>query len=179
MRISDWSSDVCSSDLLTVPRTIGSRTTSGVDSSMKLIPEHLRRALEDGVVVFFCGAGVSVPAGLPSFKGLVEDVLRDLVPPADKCRVGSTGALAWRAFDKERYDEALDVLETRRGGGFAPRDVRDRVRYHLTKRKRPRDDKHLVLARLADLDRSAGRLVTTNFDPLFERACRKLCKTEG
>src|SRR3546814_18421643 len=76
---------------------------------MKLIPEHLRRALEDGVVVFFCGAGVSVPAGLPSFKGLVEDVLRDLVPPADKCRVGSTGALAWRAFDKERYDEALDV----------------------------------------------------------------------
>src|SRR3546814_847678 len=73
----------------------------------------------------------------------------------------------------------FDVLETRRGGGFAPRDVRDRVRYHLTKRKRPRDDKHLVLARLADLDRSAGRLVTTNFDPLFERACRKLCKTEG
>src|SRR3546814_4050061 len=103
---------------------------------MKLIPEHLRRALEDGVVVFFCGAGVSVPAGLPSFKGLVEDVLRDLVPPADKCRVGSTGALAWRAFDKERYDEALDVLETRRGGGFAPPDVRDRVRSPPTKRKR-------------------------------------------
>src|SRR3546814_8229831 len=59
--------------------------------ALPIFPEHLRRALEDGVVVFFCGAGVSVPAGLPSFKGLVEDVLRDLVPPADKCRVGSTG----------------------------------------------------------------------------------------
>src|SRR3546814_17800475 len=112
MRISDWSSDVCSSDLLTVPRTIGSRTTSGVDSSMKLIPEHLRRALEDGVVVFFCGAGVSVPAGLPSFNGLVEDVLRALVPPADPCRAGSTVALASLSFDTERYDEALSVFVT-------------------------------------------------------------------
>ena len=36
---------------------------------MDLIREELRRAHEDGEVVFFCGAGVSMPAGLPSFKG--------------------------------------------------------------------------------------------------------------
>ena len=35
------------------------------------IPEHLLQAHEDGKVIFFCGAGISYPAGLPDFKGLV------------------------------------------------------------------------------------------------------------
>ena len=36
------------------------------------IPERLLQAHEDGRVVFFCGAGVSYPARLPGFAGLVE-----------------------------------------------------------------------------------------------------------
>ena len=36
------------------------------------IPEHLLEAHEDGHVVFFCGAGISYPAGLPGFEGLVK-----------------------------------------------------------------------------------------------------------
>ena len=38
------------------------------------IPERLLWAHEEGRVVFFCGAGISYPAGLPDFKGLVDQM---------------------------------------------------------------------------------------------------------
>ena len=145
---------------------------------MDLIPEDLRRAHEDGEVVFFCGAGVSMPAGLQSFKGLVEAVLTDLMPTRDLCKPGSTEALSWKAFDGDRYDEALDILESPREGGYESKAVRERVHYHLTKRKTKSLEKHYILTQLADLDTDNGRLVTTNFDHLFERACRKLRRSE-
>lgn len=145
---------------------------------MDLIREELRRAHEDGEVVFFCGAGVSMPAGLPSFKGLVKAVLTDLLPTREMCERGSTEALAWKAFHDDKLDEALDILETPRRGGYEPKSVRERVRHHLTTPKIKTLEKHLILARLADLDKGNGRLVTTNFDPLFERAQTKLRKLE-
>jgi hypothetical protein len=36
------------------------------------IPDRLLQAHEDGKVVFFCGAGISYPAGLPGFEGLAS-----------------------------------------------------------------------------------------------------------
>ena len=42
------------------------------------IPEQLLQAHEDGQVVFFCGAGISYPAGLPGFQGLVDQLYSDL-----------------------------------------------------------------------------------------------------
>lgn len=42
------------------------------------IPETLLQAHEDGRVIFFCGAGVSYPAGLPGFGGLVDRIYADL-----------------------------------------------------------------------------------------------------
>ena len=36
------------------------------------IPERLLQAHEDGRVVFFCGAGISYPARMPDFAGLVK-----------------------------------------------------------------------------------------------------------
>ena len=98
---------------------------------MELIPESLRRVHEDGEIVFFCGAGVSMPAGLPSFKGLARAVLMDLLPPKDSCEPGSTAALAWQAFEDYRYDEALGILESPHEG-FDPKNVREKVRHHLS-----------------------------------------------
>jgi len=40
------------------------------------IPDALLQAHEEGRMVFFCGAGISYPAGLPGFKGLVEQIYR-------------------------------------------------------------------------------------------------------
>jgi NAD-dependent SIR2 family protein deacetylase len=38
------------------------------------VPEVLLQAHEEGRVVFFCGAGISYPAGLPVFKNLVNKI---------------------------------------------------------------------------------------------------------
>ncbi|MCY4532898.1 MAG: SIR2 family protein [Gammaproteobacteria bacterium] len=138
-----------------------------------LIPEKLRQSLEDREVVFFCGAGVSKGAGLPSFEGLVKSILTDLLPPKDNCKPGSMEALTWETFDQKRYDEALSILETPNLDGYDPKKVRERVRYYLSKQARALHN-HETLVRLADLDSKDGRLVTTNFDTLFERAYRKL-----
>jgi NAD-dependent SIR2 family protein deacetylase len=42
------------------------------------IPERLLQAHEDGRVVFFCGAGISYPAKLPDFTGLVSGIFSKL-----------------------------------------------------------------------------------------------------
>ena len=149
---------------------------------MVFIPEKLRRALEDSEVVFFCGAGTSMGAGLPSFKGLVESVLKDLSascagPREGSCEPGSTDALTWDAFNRGRYDEALGILETPREGGYESKNVREKVRHQLSRRSKTLSN-HLTLVRLADLDTAEGRLVTTNFDTLFERAYGKLKRQE-
>lgn len=144
---------------------------------LRLIPDELRRAHEDEEVVFFCGAGVSMPAKLPSFKGLVEAILAELLPPSDMCKPGSTEALAWRAFEDHRYDEALNILESSRLRGYEPRVVREKVSNHLSKDPKTLNP-HVILVRLADLDTDRGRLVTTNFDDFFEKADEKLRRRE-
>jgi NAD-dependent SIR2 family protein deacetylase len=72
------------------------------------IPDALLQAHEEGRVVFFCGAGISYPAGLPSFKGLVDEIYR---------RNGTTRTdIEQEAYKGERYDATLDLLEHRLPG---------------------------------------------------------------
>ena len=47
------------------------------------IPEALLEDRDNGNVVFFCGAGISRPAGLPGFIELTEQVLEELGPPPE------------------------------------------------------------------------------------------------
>ena len=42
------------------------------------VPDRLVEFHEDGKVVFFCGAGISYPAGLPGFEGLTRRLFEDL-----------------------------------------------------------------------------------------------------
>ena len=65
------------------------------------IPDALLQAHEDGLVVFFCGAGISYPAGLPGFKGLVDDIYR---------RVGTPfSAIEQDAYGRGQFDATLDL----------------------------------------------------------------------
>ena len=141
---------------------------------MSFIPEQLRQDHEDGNVIFFCGAGVSMPAGLPSFKGLVEQVLEELEPSK------SNNSLLRKAFIDNKFDEVLGILERHTGGGYG-REVRATVSEILRTKlelNRLNLDSHTTLCRLAGLNRPDGRLITTNFDPLFENALARLRRKE-
>lgn len=129
------------------------------------IPDALLQAHEEGRVVFFCGAGISYPAGLPGFKGLVEEIYRENgTELRDIERV---------AFEKEQFDATLDLLERRLPG------QRLAVRRALAKALKPKlrrkgaTDTQAALLRLARSREGALRLVTTNFDRLFHIAAKR------
>ena len=67
------------------------------------IPETLLQAHEDGRVVFFCGAGISFPAGLPGFGGLTGRIFDELgvePKPPEKA-----------AMAAGRFDVAIETRE--------------------------------------------------------------------
>jgi len=130
------------------------------------IPDALIRAVTDGDAVFLCGAGVSRRVGLPLFKELTEQVYQALGEtwdnePAER-----------RAFDRSEYDRVLRSLEkrTHRSG------TQSLVRIAVAKLLVARDDiefvDHLALLQLSRDARGRPKLLTTNFDTLFERAAR-------
>lgn len=118
------------------------------------IPDELLQAHEEGRVVFFCGAGISRPAGLPDFKGLVEQIYR---------LTGTTlSAIKQEAFGRGQFDATLDLLERRLPG------QRLAVRQALAQALKPKfrrkgaTDTHAALLRLARSREGTLRLVTTN-----------------
>lgn len=133
------------------------------------IPDELLQAHEEGRVVFFCGAGISYPADLPGFKGLVEQIYQ---------LNGTTlSEIEREAFDRGQFDATLDLLEGRLPG------QRMAVRRALAKalkpklRRRGATDTQAALLRLARSREGALRLVTTNFDRIFHVAAKRTGQT--
>ncbi|MEQ9905932.1 anti-phage defense-associated sirtuin Dsr1 [Pectobacterium aroidearum] len=129
------------------------------------IPDELLQAHEEGRVVFFCGAGISYPADLPGFKGLVEQIYR---------LNGTTlSEIECEVFERGQFDATLDLLERRLPG------QRMAVRRALAKalkpklRRRGATDTQAALLRLARSREGAVRLVTTNFDRIFHVAAKR------
>ncbi len=123
------------------------------------IPNALLHAHEEGRVVFFCGAGISYPAGLPLFEGLVDEIYKSVGTVQSKTEA--------EAYKRWQYDTTLDLLERRVPG------QRLTVRKALAESLKPNLEKEgatTTHAALLDLARSrdgALRLVTTNFDRIF------------
>ncbi len=124
------------------------------------IPEGLLQIHEEGRVVFFCGAGISYPAGLPGFDGLVRLLYE---------RLGMTPDPAQQAALKaHQYDTAIYLLEDRHVGGRVV--VRRELADILTPAKVTLEATRTHEALLTLSQRRDGklRLVTTNFDRLFQ-----------
>ena len=111
-------------------------------------------------MVFFCGAGISYRAGLPGFKGLTEQTFARLglePNPAEKA-----------AMAAGRFDVAISILEGRHVG------KRPAVRQAIAEVLQPNHPKanatatHEALLTLARDSEDRTRLITTNFDRLFE-----------
>lgn len=138
------------------------------------IPDELLFARDEGRVVFFCGAGVSrARAGLPDFFGLAGEVIGRLGVPHDhsalrvlnearemKKRTGVAGLIS--------ADRVFGLLER----DFSESDVQSAVAQALQPTTDVDLSAHRILVDLATTPEGKVRLVTTNFDRLFE-GCRK------
>lgn len=131
------------------------------------IPNELLQAHEEGRVVFFCGAGISYPAGLPGFGGLVKSIY-------DK-----TGTVPEpiedRAFKNGQFDATLNLLEDRlpgqRQGLLMRKALAEALKPNL--RKKGATDTHAALLHLARNRQGMLKLVTTNFDRVFEWVAKR------
>lgn len=121
-----------------------------------MVPDELVQDLEDDRVVLFCGAGISMGAGLPDYGGLTQAAFDAMLVQAPPKR------------DPQWYwpDRMLGELEAR----SQPGAVREAIARVIA--SPPTDTTiHNALLRLAKLRRFPGlRLVTTNFDTYFEAA---------
>jgi hypothetical protein len=124
------------------------------------IPERLLQEHEDGRVVFFCGAGVSYPASLPGFGGLVTRLFHALsVTPSP---------VQQSAIKAGQFDTAIGLLESDIVGG------REIVRRALARILQPNLGApnalatHDALLTLSKNRNGSTRIITTNFDRLFE-----------
>lgn len=125
------------------------------------IPDQLLQDHEDGKVVFFCGAGISRPAGLPVFSEL-PNIIREHV--GDRKSVGESNL-----EDEHRWDCVLNYLEKKLGDPYVMRKALTEVLTpKFTGESALRTHKSLLRLANARGDDVGCRLVTTNFDRLFE-----------
>lgn len=122
------------------------------------IPVEIVHAVEDGRVVFFCGAGVSQQSDLPSFRGLVEAVYEKLH------RRRESFPAEERAFSEQNYDQVFTSLEAAiKEQGL----IRRLVAESLALAADADTSTHKALLTLATDRNSKCRLVTTNYDRCF------------
>jgi len=159
------------------------------------IPERLLLAHGRGEVLLVAGAGISMFAGLPDFRGLVMEVYETLDPEVHAVISAKLSVLARnghgarrpnltpgqkaeiKRFQQGEYDVALGMLERRleQGvGGNTGREslVREKIGAILRVGSNPAPI-HRALIRLADRG-DAAAIITTNFDLLLEGAARAI-----
>lgn len=135
------------------------------------VPDELLVAHERGEVLFLCGAGVSMPAGLPSFLKLTDLAMARLgVREDDPDRRNVERALAG---DDAVMLPPLDSLFERLKRDYGDLQVEALVTKLLCVPKGADLSLHRAVLDLSRDPHGKTRLVTTNFDPCFESAGAK------
>ena len=137
------------------------------------IPDILLDERDVGNVVFLCGAGVSIPAGMPNFLDLARHVTGEVDPPSD-----SEIRRALQTFDetgppvaewcRPSLDQVFQMLYQQYGREQVVKIVWKKLH------ERPETQRHHgIIARLSANAEGQPQIVTTNFDRLFEAALGK------
>lgn len=139
------------------------------------IPDELLFAQDEGNVVFFCGAGVSrAYAKLPDFSRLAEQVINDLGATEE-----SKAKKLFNKYEQLNKDPdargliSADHIFSALVRSFDRQDINQAVARLLHLSKTPDLTAHKIILDLARLQSGHMRLITTNFDLLFEQASRK------
>jgi hypothetical protein len=135
------------------------------------IPDTLLEERDAGNVVFLCGAGVSIPAGLPGFVDLTRHVIDEVDPPQDSEIRQAFGP--WIDRDstvpggvRPGLDHLFQLLNREYGRERIARIVWER----LARVDSTRTREHDIVARISANAEGHPQVVTTNFDRLFESA---------
>jgi len=131
------------------------------------IPDILLQRCDAGRVVFLCGAGVSLPSGMPTFVGLTRYVIEFFDPPAD-----SEVMAAFRPWLDDQsaanvpLDQIFNLLHLEYGKDEVNALVTERLSAPLESKDFGRE--HGLIKRISSSQSGVPQIVTTNFDRLFE-----------
>ncbi len=122
------------------------------------IPIQVMQALEEGRLVFFCGAGVSKGEKLPLFSELVDQVYEALNEEKKE--------LEFSEYHACNYDRVLGLLEKRMQPGLVRKTIIDKLTLPTAAKLKT----HKALLTLCTTVEKSYHLVTTNFDRGFLEA---------
>jgi NAD-dependent SIR2 family protein deacetylase len=155
--------------------TAASRETT--DSSIEVQLERVRREYSSGNLTLFCGAGVSVPAGIPDWSVLLETLLREVIN-ADGMDRSSLDMDMQRALAR-LYQSSFNLsslmiaqyLKNMLGYDFLNK-LRGAL-YQSNTRPSPLIDAIVDLCRPRRSRSHLNSIITFNFDDLVEDALKK------
>lgn len=128
------------------------------------IPNELIDAQKRGELLFFCGAGVSVPADLPSFEKLTKNVAEKLYALDDDQSEISKLLL------NQQFDRTFTALKRTYGDEIVDSILLNELKLP----KNPRLNNHENLLKLSINEENQPFIITTNFDLLFEKVNKKI-----
>lgn len=129
------------------------------------IPDSLLEARDRGDVVFLCGAGVSQPAGLPSFVELARRIVDSLGAPDN----AASRTMLGRAQQDPEFGPSVDQIFSALQREYGAARIEQEVSRHLATPTNANVEPHRVILRLSRSAIGTPQVVTTNFDLLFER----------
>lgn len=131
------------------------------------IPDSLLARCDAGRVVFLCGAGVSLPSGMPSFVGLTQHVIEFFDPPD-----GSEIMTAFQPWLEDAsaanvpLDQIFNLLHLEYGKVEVNALVTERL--SAPPEAEVAGHEHDLIKRISSNQSGVPQIVTTNFDLLFE-----------
>lgn len=131
------------------------------------IPDTLLERCDRGNVVFLCGAGVSIPSGMPDFIKLTRYVVEYFDPPEDSATAKAFAPWLDDKYDGRRMplDQIFNLLHHEYGreevNALAAECLRN------SKASKPSHE-HSLIARISSDSEGRPQIITTNFDHLFD-----------
>ena len=132
-----------------------------------VIPDILLERCDAGRVVFLCGAGVSLPSGMPTFVDLTQYVIEYFDPPHDSEIMAAF--LPWlhdQSSANVPLDQIFNLLHLEYGKDEVNALVTKRLSVFRSERVLGRE--HALIKRISSNQSGVPQIVTTNFDRLFE-----------